>query len=72
MQKITAFKLSNGNIVEDIDDAKELQSRIDFEADVERFAEIHGSYAEGRQNIFDAINENSIELYNILHKYHGK
>ena len=66
MKKITAYKLTDGTIMEDEKYAAKVQNRLDFEVKAWEFACKHGSYEDGKQQIFDAITDNAAELKKIL------
>ena len=68
MKEIKAFKLTDGRIIEDQDEALKLQKEIDFQKEVWEFAQREGSY-ESKDDIFNAIVNNVDELrtiFNIL------
>ena len=65
MKEIKAYRLSNGEIVSNKEEAARKQRIINFEESVYRFAEKHGYY-EGKNQIRDAILENADELLEIL------
>jgi len=67
MEEIKAYRLSNGEIVNDKEEAAKRQRAINFEESVYRFAEKYGCY-EGKDQIRDAILENADELLSILNK----
>jgi adenylate kinase len=67
MKEIKAYKLTNGEIVSNEEEANKRQKAINFEESVYRFAEKHGYY-EGKDQIRDAILENADELLDILNK----
>jgi hypothetical protein len=66
MEKITAYKLTDGSIIEDKALATKKQKRLDFEAKAREFAEKHGTYQEGKKALFAAITENTEELKKVL------
>jgi hypothetical protein len=72
--KVEAYKLSNGLLVEDKVQAREMQSKINFEEAVSKFAEKMGTY-ETKKAIKDAIMEGEAELWEIfvksLEEYQG-
>ena len=65
MKEIKAFKLTDGRIIEDKDEALKLQKEIDFQKEVWWFAQREGSY-ESKDNIFFAIVNNVDELRTIF------
>ena len=67
MEEIKAYRLSNGEVVSDKEEATKRQRAINFEEAVCRFAEKHG-YFEGKGQIRDAILQNADELLDILNK----
>ena len=67
MKEIKAYKLSNGVIVGNKEEAVKRQKEIDVEQSVYDFAEKHGCY-ECKDQIRDAILENADELLAILKK----
>ena len=67
MQEIKSYRLSNGEIVGNKEEAAKKQREISFEESVYRFAEKYGCY-EGKDQIRDAILENADELLQILNK----
>lgn len=66
MEKITAYKLTDGTIVENEAEATQKQNRIDFEAKAWEFACKWGIYQDNKNAIFAAITENAAELKKIL------
>jgi hypothetical protein len=67
MKEITAYRLSDGTIVEDKAEAERRERVIRFEAEAMDFADKYGTY-EGKDQIFTAIAEHSDELMKILEK----
>jgi hypothetical protein len=67
MKEIKVYKLSNGEIISNKEEATKRQRAINFEASVCRFAKKHGYY-QGIGQIRDAILENADELLDILNK----
>lgn len=65
MEEITAYKLSNGDIVESHAEAEVIERRFLFERRVKEFAEKVGAY-EGKAAIREAILGNANELAEIL------
>lgn len=65
MEKIEAYRLSNGDIVESLVEAETIEQRLRFEEKVEQFAEKVGTY-EGVEAIKNAIYEHADELAEIL------
>ena len=65
MEEIKGFKLSNGKIIENKEEAIKLQKEIDFEKAIWNFAQREGAY-EGRDAIYDAIIDNVDELRKIF------
>ena len=68
MKSITAFKLSNGTIVENKAKAIKEQNEIDFVELVTNFAEANGCY-ESVDDIKNAILDNRHVLKAILNKF---
>jgi hypothetical protein len=65
MEEIKGFKLSDGRIIENKEEAIKLQKEIDFKKAVWDFAQKEGNY-EGRDVIYDAIIDNVDELRKIF------
>lgn len=68
MKQVTAFKLSNGKIVENKAKAIKEQNEIDFVELVTNFAEANGCYGSV-DDIKNAILENRHVLKAILNKF---
>lgn len=66
MEKIIAYKLTNGSIIENEAEATTKQNRLDFEIKAWEFACKYGLYTEGRDALFAAITENADELKKVL------
>ena len=65
MKEIVGFKLTDGRIVEDKDEAIKLQKEIDFKCAIYDFAEKEGIY-DGKEVIYNAIVNNIEELRKIF------
>lgn len=65
-EKVEAYKLSNGQIVENHEDAIRLQREIDFEKAVWEFANEHGCYSDGVNLIGRTLLDNADELKEIF------
>lgn len=70
MKEIRAYRLTDGTIVEDKKIAIEKQEQLTFEKEITKFADAYGTY-DGVMQIRNAIIENPMDLYNILHAYIG-
>ncbi len=68
MKKITAYKLSNGEIVENIDKAMAKEKAIKFEKEVRKLIDGIDEfvYAEDKDNVFYFIKDNKDKLLKIL------
>ena len=65
MEEIKGFKLSDGRIIENKEEAIKLQKEIDFKKAVWEFAQREG-VCEGKDAIYDAIIDNADELRKIF------
>ena len=65
MEEIKGFKLSDGRIIENKEEAIKLQKEIDFKKAVWDFAQREG-VCEGKDAIYDAIIDNADELRKIF------
>ena len=65
MEEIKGFKLSDGRIIENKEEAIKLQKEIDFKKAVWDFAQREG-VCEGKDTIYDAIIDNADELRKIF------
>lgn len=65
METITAYKTTNGKIVEDKNEALKIEKALEFENKVRLFADEHGSY-EGKEIIYETIMDNVAELKELL------
>lgn len=72
MEKVSAYKLSDGSLVEDREEATKLQATINFEKSVKNFADKYGSYFNEKNMIENVIIDNAAELYLILQKYNDE
>lgn len=66
MKEIKAYKLSNGQIVENREEAVKLERKIIFEKAVRKFANKYGSYGEYADAIGEALIDNAEELVEVL------
>ena len=65
MEEVKGFKLTDGRIIENKDEAIKLQKEIDFKKAVWDFAQREGVY-EAKDTIYDAIIDNVEELHKIF------
>jgi hypothetical protein len=65
MEEIKGFKLTDGRIIKNKDEAVKLQKEIDFKKAVWDFAQREGVY-ETKDAIYDAIIDNVDELRKIF------
>lgn len=69
MQKITGYKLSNGNIVEN-EEAIRLQKHLDFKKEILELCDKEGKYyVDDIEQLYNAIIDNHVELRVIFDKY---
>lgn len=68
MEEIKSYRLSNGEIIINKEEATKKQIEINFKESVYRFAEKYGCYYEGKRQIIKVILENADELLYILNK----
>ncbi len=68
MEEITAYKLTNGIIVENYEEANLLQSRIDFEKSIIEMVDKSISYCDYQDELISFILSNATELKTILNK----
>jgi len=66
MEEIKGFKLSDGRIIENREEAIKLQKELDFKKAIWALAEREGSYYEGKNAIYNAIVDNVKELREIF------
>lgn len=66
MEKIEAYRLTNGDIVEGLEKAKTMQKELDLKESIRGFANEHCTYQEYNDAVYDAIYENAEEIYRIL------
>ncbi len=66
MKKITAYKLSNGEIVENIDKAMAKEKTIKFEKALWSLINKNVGYTDYQETTFDFIKDNKDKLLKIL------
>jgi hypothetical protein len=64
LEKVTGYKLSTGKIVEDYDSAVKEQLEINFKSELYIFIGKH--FDKNEDEMFDFIDENKKDLYNLL------
>jgi len=69
MKEITSFKLSDGRIIENKEEAINLQKEIDLKKAIYDFAQREGLYEENKEFIYSIITNNIDELSTIFSKY---
>lgn len=67
MKQITAYKLSDGNIVENEEQAKEEQALIDFKEGINVFCSDHYYSDMDEFDFSKMLFENRVELYALFH-----
>jgi hypothetical protein len=65
MRKITAFKISDGRLIENEAEALAIEKKMQFEAALSQFFDKH-DYWGARETISELIIENAQELFEIL------
>lgn len=68
MKKITAFKLSNGEIVTDENEAILREKELSFENDIKSFADNNVAYTAEQDSFIETVIENKDELMKIFMK----
>lgn len=69
MEQITAYKLSNGVIVESKAEAEFRQNGIDFEKSITDMVNNVVAYNKYQEAVISFITENAIELKKVFDKY---
>jgi len=67
MEKITAYRISDGRVFEDKETAEAEQRGALFDKEVREFAD--GYLSRNEREVVDAITENASELFDILKRY---
>lgn len=65
MERILAFKLTDGTIIADENEAKEKQKSLDYKESVIKFCEEHG-YHDTKDFLYDILMDNVSDLKRIL------
>lgn len=70
MEEITSYKLSDGRIIENKEEAIELQKELDFKKEIYDFTlKTTEYYKPDTQLICDFVVDNQVELREIFNKY---
>lgn len=71
MEEIKSYKLSDGRIIEDKNEAEKLEKELTFKSKLIEFVDREGSYTEICDAIYDVINDNREELRTMLNALYG-